>query len=191
MSPYSHFLKYLLWVPLFTVFLMAHLSSNQYGQSFFLLSKLFFAIIQDQMKDMIEAWSRFIHGKLQTGHAGFCRDRNGDFTDSCITWLSARCLARLLFATFLFYPFAHLNTVLLFAYISLSRQLHFQVCHTARSKGREGFQSSFWRRIYIWGAWSSSLVASINGTAHKRIILRVSSIFLALFPRRSVYVIIS
>ena len=43
-SPYSRFLKYLLWVPLFTVFLMAHLSSNQYGQScfFFLLSKLFF-----------------------------------------------------------------------------------------------------------------------------------------------------
>lgn len=60
----SFFLKYLLGVPSFTVLLMAHVSSNQYGQSFasFIKAVFFFAIIQDQMKEVIEAWSRFVHG---------------------------------------------------------------------------------------------------------------------------------
>lgn len=42
---------------------MAHVSSNQYGQSFasFIKAVFFFAIIQDQMKEVIEAWSRFVH----------------------------------------------------------------------------------------------------------------------------------
>lgn len=35
------------------------------------------------------------------------------------------------------------QSVTVFAYIRLSRQLHFQVCHTARSKVPEGFQLSF------------------------------------------------
>lgn len=89
------------------------------------------------------------------------------------------------------------QSVTVFSYISLSRQLHFQVCHTARSKFLKDFSRLFGgktSRIYIWRVWSSSLVASINGTAHKRIILRVSSIFLALLLaglHPSVYVIIS
>lgn len=87
--PHGHFLKYLLRVPLFTVLSVAHLSSR------FLSSKLFFFFFcsssgpnkgSDQSSEQV--W------QAQTRHAAFCCDRNGDFTDSCITWLNAVCPVR-------------------------------------------------------------------------------------------------
>lgn len=126
------------------------------------------------MKEVIEAWSRFVLDKLQTRHAVFCCDRKRDlfFTDSCITRLSTSCLDRLLFATFIFTP---LLTWTKCCCVCLSRQLHFLSCHTARSKFLKDFSPHFGgenSRIYIWGAWSCRLVASINGIAHKRSILK-------------------
>lgn len=99
-----------------TVPLMAHLSSNQYGRSGSSCIKAVFAIIQDQMKEVIEAWSSSPCRFLLWPKWRF-------FTESCVTWLNVRCLVRLFFATYIyifFSPFARLNKVLV--YRSLSRQ---------------------------------------------------------------------
>lgn len=55
---------------------MAHLSSNQYGQSSFLSSKICFSPKEGRDGSFQQV------NKLQTGRACFCRDPNGDRSDS-------------------------------------------------------------------------------------------------------------
>lgn len=70
--------------------------------------KAVFAIIQDQMQEVIEARSRFVLDKLAMQVSVVTE------TGILLTHASshgARCLVRLFFATFFFYPFAHWNKV--------------------------------------------------------------------------------
>lgn len=146
---------------------MAHLSSNQYGWSSFCLFVCFFeavfAVIRDQMKE------RSKRGERQTAKVAMQVSVVArDFTDSCITRLSAWCLRRL------FLPFLHL--LLLRSEQSVPACLHklksttLKRCHTARCELLTEFCPLYGaddRRIYIWGVLSSSLVVSITGTKWK------------------------
>lgn len=153
---------------------MAHLSSNQYGWSSFFVClfvcffEAVFAVIRDQVKERSKLREGLYTTNHKSCHAGFCCGR--DFTDSCITRLSAWCLRRL-FLPFFFTPFA-----LALAEQSVPACLHklksttLKQCHTARCKFQKDFSPLYGAddgRIYIWGVLSSSLVASINGTKWK------------------------